>query len=54
MDELPRPTRRPDPAGRDERLAARLRDNLKRRKEQARGRVAADDPAEPDSGPASS
>lgn len=54
MDELPRPPKRPDPAGRDERLAARLRENLKRRKEQARGRVAADEPAEPDSGSPSS
>ena len=54
MTQAPRltPAKRPandkDRAARDERLARALRDNLRRRKEQARGRDAA---AEPDPEP---
>ena len=44
----PRSTRR---AERDTRLARALRDNLHRRKAQARARLPVDDPAEPDAVP---
>ncbi len=38
------------PAGRDERLKAALRENLRRRKAQARGRDAAEKPEVPQAG----
>jgi hypothetical protein len=42
-EEKPAPARDPGAASRrDERLAAALRENLKKRKEQARGRAGAD------------
>ncbi len=42
--------KKPGPAGRNERLKAALRENLRRRKAQARGRDAAEKPEAPDTG----
>jgi hypothetical protein len=47
MDQVPKPQ------SREERLAARLRDNLKRRKAQARALAEAEDPALAKPGPKS-
>jgi hypothetical protein len=51
MAEPPRltPARRAEHAARDRRLADALRDNLRRRKEQARAKAAETAPTEPDS-----